>query len=78
MQIKINIPAAAHQIVLHSIIVNGVEGAAVFQKSLLDTVHMDADDQTHLGFDIYERKHLRSESKQILLPRLVQSVGGFL
>lgn len=49
------IPAAVLQVVFHSIIVNTVEGAAVFQDSFLDTVHMDADGQAHLGLHICKR-----------------------
>lgn len=49
-------PAAVLQIVLHGIIVDAVQGAAVLQRGLLDAVDVDAGDQAHLGFCVCRKK----------------------
>lgn len=43
-------PAAVLQIVLHGVVVDAVQGAAVPQRGLLDAEDVNADDQIHLGF----------------------------
>ncbi|KAA8587337.1 hypothetical protein FQN60_016199 [Etheostoma spectabile] len=45
-------------IVFDGIVVDAVERAAVFQQRFLDTVDVHADDQAHLGFDVWKINHL--------------------
>lgn len=45
-------PAAVLQIVLHGIVIDGVQRATVLQRGLLDAVDVDTDEQAHLGFHV--------------------------